>query len=144
MTEPLEYWSLISREGEVEQEQIFRRDLYQCIMMTGMFEQIGFKVTIGMYDKILYQTGSLNSKIFVRTLNSEMTDAHVRIIPNVFEAWENFRCLTNRYQHKGGYWELLDSNHFFQAYESIINVVFIWRPLQLNIEEEVDWVKEGF
>ena len=140
MTEP-EYWSIISL-GKYHQ-RVRHGDLYQCIMNTGMFELSGYKVTVGSYKKILYESGSLNSKIFVRTLNSEMTDAHVRIISSFSEAREYFSYLTDRDQHNDGYWELLGSTHFHQAYEKIICFSFVWRVCNPKTEE-VDWMKEGF
>jgi len=146
MTQPLEYWSMISLHG-IDEPRIFRSDLFQCIMNTAMFEQAGYNVTIGKFYHTLYQSlyqSNSNSKIFVRTLNSDMTDAHIRPFFSVGEAWEYFRYLNNRRLHFSGYWELLDSNHWWQGNESIINIVFIWRNLKTEEEEEVNWMKEGF
>lgn len=137
------FWSVISCKG-IDCRRMYRRDLYQCVRDAGMFEQTGCKVTIGTHDTILYQSGSLNSQIYCRTLNhrSGRFEVQDRLIANVVEACEYFRYLTNRNQHDGGYWELLFSNYHFQDTNPIMEFEFIWNQWIQN--EEVDWMKEGF
>lgn len=129
--------------------------LYQCVMGAGLFEAAGRGVKIGLYDPgrtVIYQTGSTNSKI--NCVHRHPTFNEHDNIDCIALASEYFSYLTDRDQHNDGYWELLDSYHYFRrglslSAESIINFEFIWhrdgRPrTKLKTEEEVNWMKEGF
>jgi len=125
-------------------------NLYQCVMDAGLFEATGRGVSIGLYDlgrTVVYQTGMWNSQIYC--VHRHPTFNEREIIDNISLASEHFSYLTDRDQHNDGYWELLDSHHYFRQSESIINFEFIWhrdgRPrTKLKAEEEVNWMKEGF